>query len=745
MAIGQLNPTQLSSRLAAMSDQQLQQYASLHHDDPFVLSVAMDVMNQRNATRQAASTPPQMQQPTVVQQLIARMSQLPPMQGGGGQQMPPQQLAMPQQPQGAPQQPQTAADGGLMSGIAKLPASNLKKMKGGGITGYADRGLVENDPKQAFAMQYRDLASRVGSELGVDPGLIMAQWALETDWGRKTVGQYNFGNIKDPTGKGPKATDKAEGTRDSYRTYNTPEEFAADYVQQMKRNWPGALGVGSDSAKFAEGLRKGRLGPYATDKDYTSKLASTFSSLLPSAQAAPAAPPTPAGQIPGAAPGFGQAPSPAAPSVQSAADRELYTLGGLPVEHLFKGVPETAATLASGLFAPAVGAIKTGIDYARTGRSEGLEKNVGESVYVPRSEAGRRQVKGIAQVAEALKLPPYIPIVGGTMSAARAAQTAKTAQAAEQAAAQAAASAAKVAAPRVTPPAAAGTTPAREAALQRARLAELQRDQAAAQAAQATAGSTAQDAAAARIGAERAAANAAYNAGAAQRAGIAGLAGASAQSAAAAAPTAAVSTEAQAPRPISEAERAKMAEANAAPSTGDAAKAVAVAEKALPPERRKGMDWEDLMMFGFALMAGQSPYALQNVGAAGIAALKGKREREQAEREDLYRAALSKQAESLAAKYGAEVDVLKAGNSKMQKVVEYADKMFDNFLNTTKTTLGDRFSLTSEQANAKRLEYLHEAAKLYGLDPALLPSAVSGAATTNFKFNAQTGKIEPSR
>lgn len=155
--IGQLNPTQLSSRLAAMSDQQLQQYAMLHHDDPFVMAIAMDVKNQRDALRSSTAMP-QQQQPTVVQQLISRMAQLPPMQGGAGQQMPPQQLAQPPAPQqaapAAPAPTATAADGGLMSGIAKLPARNLAKMKAGGIAEYAAGELTVSDPSMVTPDQY---------------------------------------------------------------------------------------------------------------------------------------------------------------------------------------------------------------------------------------------------------------------------------------------------------------------------------------------------------------------------------------------------------------------------------------------------------------------------------------------------------------------------------------------------------------------------------------------------------------
>lgn len=128
MAIGQLNPTQLSARLASMSDQQLQQYAALHQNDPYVMAIAMDVKNQRDAARRSATAPQATPQDPVIQQLIARMAQLPP--------APPAQ--------GVPAPTTTAADSGLMSGVATLPARNLERMADGGITGYPeDSGMLD--------------------------------------------------------------------------------------------------------------------------------------------------------------------------------------------------------------------------------------------------------------------------------------------------------------------------------------------------------------------------------------------------------------------------------------------------------------------------------------------------------------------------------------------------------------------------------------------------------------------------
>ena len=59
--------------------------------------------------------------------------------------------------------------------------------------------------------------------------------------------------------------------------------------------------------------------------------------------------------------------------------------------------------------------------------------------------------------------------------------------------------------------------------------------------------------------------------------------------------------------------------------------AVAAAKAEIPTEDRKGLGYEDLLMFGLQLMAGKSQYALQNVGEAGVAALTAKQAREKVE------------------------------------------------------------------------------------------------------------------
>ena len=63
--------------------------------------------------------------------------------------------------------------------------------------------------------------------------------------------------------------------------------------------------------------------------------------------------------------------------------------------------------------------------------------------------------------------------------------------------------------------------------------------------------------------------------------------------------------------------------------------AVTLAQAEIPKKEQGGFGYEDLMMFGLNLMAGQSPNALTNVGTAGIAALTFRQAKAKAEADKL--------------------------------------------------------------------------------------------------------------
>lgn len=113
-----INVNQITSQLAKMPDPALQQYAMLHKNDPYTVSLALSESNRRKQMRAAAQGQQGMgEQPKVVDQGIAEM-------------VPPQ----PQMPQPMPED----------VGIGALPAPNMQGMAGGGIVAFGDGGDVQH-------------------------------------------------------------------------------------------------------------------------------------------------------------------------------------------------------------------------------------------------------------------------------------------------------------------------------------------------------------------------------------------------------------------------------------------------------------------------------------------------------------------------------------------------------------------------------------------------------------------------
>lgn len=117
----------------------------------------------------------------------------------------------------------------------------------------------------------------------MDTSLLQGLALLETQDGAKTIrgpnGQdsFNLFNIKDFSGKGFRAYDKAEKSRDAYRVYGSREESIQDLVGLLERKYPQAyeaLQTG-DASTFAQALKEGG---YATDPKYVNKLAGAIES-----------------------------------------------------------------------------------------------------------------------------------------------------------------------------------------------------------------------------------------------------------------------------------------------------------------------------------------------------------------------------------------------------------------------------------------------------------------------------------
>jgi flagellum-specific peptidoglycan hydrolase FlgJ len=109
----------------------------------------------------------------------------------------------------------------------------------------------------SFVEAYLPVAEKVGARIGVAPKNLLAQWGVETGWGKSVVpGTNNLGNIKDFSGAGTKAVDNYTKTTDAYRTYKSADEFGNDFAGVIERVHKGALNTGDDAARYFGSLKK---------------------------------------------------------------------------------------------------------------------------------------------------------------------------------------------------------------------------------------------------------------------------------------------------------------------------------------------------------------------------------------------------------------------------------------------------------------------------------------------------------
>jgi hypothetical protein len=121
-------------------------------------------------------------------------------------------------------------------------------------------------------------------------------------------------------------------------------------------------------------------------------------------------------------------------------------------------------------------------------------------------------------------------------------------------------------------------------------------------------------------------------------------------------------------------------------------------------------DWNDLLLnLGLGLMAGQSPYALQNLGTAGLGALRNEQEKKRYELEERKQNALEALQKQQGQYYGAQAGYLEDLRGP-QAALSSADK---NFAEWQKNPL--HLNATPEQARAAYQSFVQDAYKNLGI------------------------------
>ncbi|PHV06820.1 hypothetical protein CSQ96_12565 [Janthinobacterium sp. BJB412] len=128
-------------------------------------------------------------------------------------------------------------------------------------------------------------AKTVSARTGIPVEVVLAQSALESNWGRAVKGNAYFGiKGKSPTGNSTTFSTHEvtlSGQRisevDEFRAYASYAEAADDYASLIQRKYPTALAYSKDPGRFAEAVaRQG----YATDPQYAKKLKSIIHSHI---------------------------------------------------------------------------------------------------------------------------------------------------------------------------------------------------------------------------------------------------------------------------------------------------------------------------------------------------------------------------------------------------------------------------------------------------------------------------------
>ena len=153
-----LNLKTLTDTLTDMDLQELQDYARVNKNDPYIVSMALSMANTKKKLKVAQDGQAgMMPQPRVVDQQIAGMAP------------PPQQMAA------APQQQMLPED----TGIGQLPAQNMQNMAEGGIVAFEDGGQVPGYKEGGRLLStYIDTYSK---KYNVDPAVLSRIIQVESE------------------------------------------------------------------------------------------------------------------------------------------------------------------------------------------------------------------------------------------------------------------------------------------------------------------------------------------------------------------------------------------------------------------------------------------------------------------------------------------------------------------------------------------------------------------------------------
>ncbi len=190
-----------------------------------------------------------------------------------------------------PDATQSAAQAAAHANAALSPqnaAQALRKYQGASqnSSGRSAIPVASPEDQSAFITDVWPAAQEAGRQLGVDPHNLIAQAALETNWGthvpRSASGRSSNNLFGVKAGSQWTGDSVAAGTQEfengaavsvtgEFRAYDSRAASFKDYVALLRGNprYAAALNTGSNAHAFASALQQGG---YATDPDYANKV-----------------------------------------------------------------------------------------------------------------------------------------------------------------------------------------------------------------------------------------------------------------------------------------------------------------------------------------------------------------------------------------------------------------------------------------------------------------------------------------
>jgi peptidoglycan hydrolase FlgJ len=161
------------------------------------------------------------------------------------------------------------------------------------VAGKAALPAASAATRDTFIQDLWPQAQQAGEQLGIAPSNLIAQAALETNWGRdlphdagghssnnlfgvKATGTWDGASVQAVTTEmnGKTATSEVA----PFRSYTDATQSFQDYVSMLRNNprYAAALNTGTDARAFASALQRGG---YATDPDYAGKVSAIANNI----------------------------------------------------------------------------------------------------------------------------------------------------------------------------------------------------------------------------------------------------------------------------------------------------------------------------------------------------------------------------------------------------------------------------------------------------------------------------------